>query len=98
MAERSVKKFELGQYVLLKYPKKPLDKLSTLYRGTMEIVAMDLPVIVKVRDLTMDKVSIVHTSKNWKKLAGIHVDEYFVEKIVDHEEQARSFKNWKFCV
>ena len=46
----------------------------------------------------MDKVSIVHTSKNWKKLAGIHVDEYFVEKIVDHEEQARNFKNWKFCV
>ena len=27
-------------------------------------------------------------------LAGIDVDEYFVEKIVDHEERGRNVKNW----
>ena len=46
-----------GQYVLLKYPKKPQDKLSALYHGPMEIVAMDRPGIVKLRDLKSDKVS-----------------------------------------
>ena len=55
-------KFEVGQYLLLKYPNKPPDKLSALHRGPMEIVAMDRPDIIKVRDLTTDKVS-VHTSR-----------------------------------
>jgi len=31
-------------------------------------------------------------------LAGIDVDEYFVESIVDHEERGRNVKNWKFRV
>jgi hypothetical protein len=59
---QEVTKFE-GQYVLLKYPNKPPDKLSALYRGPMEIVAMERPDIIKVRDLTTDKVSVVHTSR-----------------------------------
>jgi len=33
-----------------------------------------------------------------EELAGIDVDKYFVEKIVDHDEQGRSFKHWKFRV
>jgi len=32
-------KFEVGQYVLLKYPNMLPDKLSALYRGSMEIFA-----------------------------------------------------------
>ena len=34
---QEVTKFEVGQYVLLKYPNKPPDKLSALYRGLMEM-------------------------------------------------------------
>ena len=77
--------------------------LQTSYRGPIEIFAMDRPDIVKVRDLTTDKVSVVHTSKlrlfkhpadipseESEALAGIDVDEYFGEKIVDHEERTRS--------
>ena len=92
---QEVTKFEVGQYVLLKYLKKPTDKLSALYRGPMEIVAMDRPDIVKVRDLTTDKVSVVYTSRlclfrhpemtseELEVLAGVDVDEYFVESIID---------------
>jgi len=31
-------------------------------------------------------------------LEGIDVDDYFLEKIADHEERGRNFKNWKFRV
>ena len=84
----------MGQYVLLKYPKKPPDKLSALYRGTLEIVALRRPDIVNVKDLTTEKVSVVHTSRLrlfkliWRiGNAGRYydVDEYFLESIVDHE-------------
>ncbi len=108
---QEVTKFEVGQYVLLKYPNKPPDKLSALYRGPIEIVAIDRPDIIKVRDLTTDKVSVVHTSRlrlfrhpaemtpeELEVLAGIDVDEYFVESIIDHEERGRNVKNWKFRV
>ena len=62
---QNVAKFEIGQHVLLKYPNKPPDKLSALYRVTMEIVAIILnrPDIVKFRELTTNKVSSVHTSR-----------------------------------
>jgi len=55
--------------------------------------------IVKVRDLITDKVSVVHTGRprlfrhpaettpEELVLAGIDVDEYFVESIIDHEER-----------
>ena len=80
-----------GRTILLKYPNKPPDKLSVLYHGQKEIVAIDRPDIVKVRDLTTDKVSVVHTSRlrlfrhpaemtseELEVLAGIDVNEYFV--------------------
>ena len=72
---------------------KPPNKLSALYRGSMEIVAMEIVAmdrldIVKVRDLTMDKVSVVNSSRlrlfrhpaemtpeELEVLAGIDVDE-----------------------
>jgi hypothetical protein len=31
-------------------------------------------------------------------LAGIDVDEYIVESIIDDEERGRNVKNWKFRV
>ena len=31
-------------------------------------------------------------------IAGIDVDEYFVDGIIDHEERGRNVKNWKFQV
>ena len=107
---QEVTKFEVGQYVLLKYPNKLPDKLAALYRGPMEIVAMDRPDIVKVRDLTTDKVSVVHTSRlrlfrhpaemtlEELEVLGIDVDDYFVDGIVDHEERGQNVKNWKFRV
>ena len=98
-------KLEVGQYVLLKYP----NSLQTSYRISIYIAAqwrLSLYIvrdIVKVRDLTTDKVSVVHTSKlrlfkhpadipseESEALAGIDVDEYFGKKIVDHEERTRS--------
>ena len=60
---KEVTKFEVGNYVLFQYPNKPPDKLSGLYRGSMEIISIDRPNIIKVRDLTTDKVSSVHTSR-----------------------------------
>ena len=40
---QEVTEFEVGQYVLLN---KPPDNLSALYRGPMEIMAIDRPDIV----------------------------------------------------
>ena len=60
---KKVTKFEVGNYVLLQNPNKPSDKQSGLYRGPMEIISIDRPDIIKVRDLTTDKVSSVHTSR-----------------------------------
>ena len=59
---KRVTKFEVGNYVLLQYPNKPPDKLSGLYRGSMEIISIDRPDIIKDRDLKTDKVSSVHMS------------------------------------
>ena len=68
----------------------------------MEIVAMDRPDIVKVRDLTTDKVSVVHQqtaiiqvlcwNDPWIRIGGlavIDVDEYFVESITDESLRKR---------
>ena len=104
-------KFEVGDYVLLQYPNKPPDKLSGLYRGPMEIISIDRIDIIKVRDLTTDKVSSVHTSRlrpfrhpaemtkeEIEVLSAVDLDEYYVEKIVAHEGKGRNPKNWKFKV
>jgi len=74
----------------------------------MKIVAMKRPDIVKVRDLTTDKVLVVHTTRlrlfkhaaeitpeeqELQVRAVIDVDEHFVESIIDHEERGRKVKN-----
>ena len=38
------------------------------------------------------------TPEELEVLAGIDVDEYFVESIKDHEERGRNVKNWKLRV
>ena len=99
-------KFEAGDYVLLQYPNKPPDKLSGLYRGAMEIICIDRPEIIKVRDLTTDKVSSVHTSRlrpfrhpaemtkeEIEVLLAVDLDEYYVDKIVAHERKGRNSNN-----
>ena len=108
---KNVTKFEVGQFVLLQYPSRPPDKLSGLYRGPLEIVAIDRPDIIKVKDLTTNKISSVHTSRlrifrhptemtreEIEVLASIDLDEYYVDKIVGHEEKGKNPKNWKFKV
>ena len=38
------------------------------------------------------------TPAELEMLAGIDVDEYFVESIIDHEERGWNMKNWKFRI
>ena len=102
--------FEVDQFVL-QYPSRPPDKLSGLYRGPLEIVAIDHPDIIKVKDLTTNKISSVHTSRLRifrhptemtreviEVLASIDLYEYYVDKIAEHEEKRKSPKNWEFKV
>ena len=95
----------MGNYVLLQYPNKPhLDKLSGLCCGPKKLISIDGPDIIKVRDLMTDKVFSVHTSRDAtdmtkeeiEVLSAIDLDEYYVDKIVSHEEKHRNPKNWKF--
>ena len=99
-------KFEVGQHVLLQYPNKPPDKLLALYRGPMESVATNRLDIVKVRDLTKNQVSSVHTSRlqifrhptemskeKLQVLSVVDLDKYCVKKIVAHEEKGKNPKN-----
>jgi hypothetical protein len=56
-------KFTVGQCVLLKYPNRPPDKLSGLYRGPLVITGIDHPEMIKVREIISHNESIVHTSR-----------------------------------
>jgi hypothetical protein len=103
--------FKEGQFVLLKYPNRPPNKLAGLYRGPLVIVAIDRPDLIKVRDLITDKVSLVHTSRlrpfrhptnmtlqEVTDLASVDMDEFFVEKIITHVGTTKDFKKWSFRV
>ena len=72
----------------------------TSYQGSIEIVAIDRPDIIKFKDLTMNKISSVYTSRlrifrhptdmtreEIEFLVSIDLDEYYVNKIVEHEEK-----------
>ena len=59
--QRKVTKFVVSTYVL-QYHNKP-DKRFGLYHGPMEIISIDRPDIITVRDLTTEKVSSVHTTR-----------------------------------
>jgi hypothetical protein len=103
--------FKVGEYVLLRYPERPPDKLSGLYRGPLVITAMERQDIVKVLDLVTNKTMDVHLDRLKKyhhsaeatpaevlEVAAADKEEYVVEKIVDHREEGRKPKNWMFRV
>jgi hypothetical protein len=58
-----VLKYHEGQFVLLKYPNRPPNKLAGLYRGPLVIEGMVHPDLIKVRDLLSNSISLVHTSR-----------------------------------
>jgi hypothetical protein len=87
--------FTIGQFVLLRYPSRPPNKLAGLYRGPLVITAIDRPDMITVKDLISNKESVVHTSRlrvfrhpteftlqEAIALAAVDLDEFYVEKIV----------------
>ena len=79
---QEVTKFDVDQYVLLKYPNKPPDKVSVVHTSRLRLFRHPA-------EMTPEELEV---------LAGIDVDKYFVESIIDHEERDRNVKNWKFRV
>jgi hypothetical protein len=103
--------FTVGQFVLLNYPNRPPNKLAGLYRGPLVITAIDRPDMIRIKDLITNKESIVHTSRlrvfrhpkemtleEAIALAAVDLDEFYVEKVVSHEEKGKNPKNWKYLV
>jgi hypothetical protein len=103
--------FKEGQFVLLKYPRRPPNKLAGLYRGPLVIVAIDRPDLIKVRDLISNKISLVHTDRvrpfkhpktmtlaEATALAAVDMDEFYVEKIVYVEKNGKNKKKWRFKI
>ena len=48
-----------GQFVLLRYPNRPPNKLSGLYRGPLVITEIGRPDMIKVKDLISNKEFLV---------------------------------------
>ena len=109
--KQKIIRLQVGHFFLLQYPRKPTDTPSVLYHGLMEIVAINRPDIVKVRHVTTNKVSSVHTSllrifrhpaemskEELKVLSAMDLDEYYIEKIVAQEQKGEIPKNWTFNV
>ena len=103
--------FTIGQFVLLKYPNRPPDKLSGLYRGPLVITGIERPDMIKVKDLISNRESVVHTSRlrvfrhpsemMWEekiKLASVDLDEFYVDKIVRHSGNGNNPKKWSYLV
>jgi hypothetical protein len=100
-----------GQFVLLKYPNRPPNKLAGLYRGPLVIEGIVRPDLIKVRDLLSNAISLVHTSRlrpfrhpanmtleEAIALAAADMDEFFVEKIIRHAGPGNNPKRWKYLV
>jgi hypothetical protein len=103
--------FREGQFVLLRYPSRPPNKLAGLYRGPLVIEAIDRPDLIKIRDLTTNKISLVHTSRlrpfrhpksmtvaEATALAAVDMDEFYVEKIMEVNKIGKNKKNWLFRI
>jgi hypothetical protein len=106
-----VTKFHEGQFVLLKYPTRPPNKMAGLYRGPMVISSIERPDLIKVRDLITNKISQVHTSRlrvfnhpaemtmeDAIALAAVDMDEFYVDKIVEHMGNGKNPKKWEYKV
>ena len=100
-----------GDYVLLTYPNRPPNKLAGMYRGPMVITSIDLPDLIKVRDLVTNKESMVHANricpfkhpksmpkKKIETLAATDLDEFDAEKNIGHSGTGKNPKKWKFRV
>jgi hypothetical protein len=75
------------------------------------IVAIERPDIISVKDLVTNKVMKVHTSRlrlfrhpanmgieEISALAAVDLDEFYVEKIINHVELGKDPKKWRFRV
>jgi hypothetical protein len=102
---------EVGDYVLVRYPARPPNKLSGLYRGPLIVLAKERDDILDLLDLVTNKRIQVHverlvpfetspdvTPAQLVELAGIDVDEFVVDHIIDHRENGRQHRHWEFLV
>jgi hypothetical protein len=103
--------FTEGQFVLLAYPSRPPNKLAGLYRGPLVITAVSRPDLITVKDLITNKESVVHASRlrvfrhptnmtlrEMQELASVDLNEYYVEKIVNHFGTSKDPKKWTYVV
>jgi hypothetical protein len=77
----------------------------------MVIHSIERPDLIQVRDLTTNKLSLVHTSRlrvfrhpaemteeEATALAAVDMDEFYVEKIVEHSGSGKNPKKWMYRV
>ena len=82
-----------------------------MYRGPMVITVMDLPDLVKVKDLITNRESLVHASclrpfrhpkdmseEKIESLAAEDLNDFYVEKIIGHTGTGKKPKRWNFRV
>jgi hypothetical protein len=104
-------KIEVGDYVHIRYPSRPPNKLAGLYRGPLIVLAKERDDILDLLDLVTNKRIQIHidrlvpfetspdvTPAQLVELAGIDVDEFVVDHIVDHRENGRQHRHWEFLV
>jgi hypothetical protein len=102
---------EVGNYVLLRYPNRPPNKLAGLYRGPLVVVAKERDDIIEVLDLVSNRHMHVHvdrlahfeapegmTKSQILELAGVDSDEFVVDFIVDHRQNGSNKRQWEFLV
>jgi hypothetical protein len=91
--------FSIDEYVLVTYPTKRPNKLSSLYRGPMKIVRMIRDDIYEILDLVSMKTIKVHVDRLRKfnvelspeemlELAAKDVEEFVVAEILEHRYAA----------
>jgi hypothetical protein len=103
--------FDVGEYILLAYPNRPPNKLSSLYRGPMVIEAKIRDDLYQVLDLVTNKVYDVHIDRLRKlripngisrqellQLSAADVNEFEVEAILDHRGNPRRKSSMEFLV
>jgi hypothetical protein len=103
--------FQVGDYVLLKYPNRPPNKLSSLYRGPMIIHEKEREDIFQVLDLVTNKVYQTHINRLVKlklqagigraqllALAAADIAEFEVEEILSHRGTPHRRSSMEFLV
>ena len=93
--------------MLLTYPYRPPNKLAGMYRGPMIITSIDRPDLINAMDLITNKESMVHANRirpfkhpksipkeKIETLAATDLDEFYVEKILEHSGTKKNPKKW----